>query len=364
MPEQSPPSLAVTAPPPFFIVGAGRSGSTLLRMMLTSHSRIAIPPETWFLLPLVEQFSVDRALSCEELSRAIAMMTAHYRWPDMQVSTAELRDRAAQLAAARIRDLVQIVYDIQLRRSGKARWGDKTPPYIRIIPQLAAIFPGARFIFLVRDGRDVAKSFQSLMVYGKTVRQNTVEWLEANRWARKWLASPHAGSILRVRYEDLVVDPETVLRSICAFIDEQFEPHMLAWQDSVERLVPKRERHVHPNLTRSTRHEDVARWKHTMGAGELFMAEAFMGRDLRRLGYECRLRSPLWWPLFWVVRAYFDCLLPLNPIRLLPALARKMARASPRSDVAVSTAVQTGQSRGPAPRAVDPTKIGWRRYLR
>jgi len=364
LPEISPLDRDATEPPPFFVVGSGRSGSTLLRMMLTSHSRIAIPPETWFLLPLVEKLPIDRDLNGAELQQAITVMTSHYRWPDMKISAEELQERATRLTVARIRDLAQIVYDIQLRRSGKARWGDKTPPYIRIIPQLAALFPGARFIFLVRDGRDVAKSFQSLMVYGKTVRQNTVEWLEANRWERKWLASPHASSILRVRYEDLVLDPETVLRGICTFIDEQFEPHMLTWQDSVERLVPKRERHIHKNLTRATRHEDVARWMRTMSGGELFMAEAFMGRDLRRLGYECRLRSPLWWPLFWATRAYFDFLLLLNPVRVLPALERKLTRASQLHDVKVSTASETGQSRGSGPRAVDPSKIGWRRYLR
>lgn len=334
--------------------------------MLTSHSRIAIPPETWFLLSLVEQLPLDRVLSGTELHQAISVMTSHYRWPDMAVSAEELRERAARLDVARVRDLAQIVYDIHLQRSGKVRWGDKTPPYIRIIPQLATLFPGARFIFLVRDGRDVAKSFQSLMIYGKTIRQNTVEWVEANRWARKWLASPHAGSIMRVRYEDLVVDPESVLRGICAFIGEQFETHMLTWQDSVERLVPKRELHVHEKLARTTSHDDVGRWKREMSGREVFMAEAFMGRDLRRFGYDCQFRSPLWWPLFWGMRVYFEFLLPLNPFRVVPALARKLAGTSARTgqDAAVSAGAQTGQLRGPGPRAVDPYKLGWRRFLR
>ena len=362
--EVSQLGVGTAAPPPFFIVGAGRSGSTLLRLMLASHSRIAIPPETWFLLPLVERLPIDRDLSGAELHQAIAIMTSHYRWPDMQISADELRECAARLPSAGIGDLARIVYDIHLRRTGKVRWADKTPPYIRILPQLATLFPGARFICLVRDGRDVAKSFQSLMIYGKTIRQNTIEWLEANRWERKWLASAQADSMLRVRYEDLVVDPESVLRAICAFIGEQFEPHMLTWQESVERLVPERERHVHEKLTRRTRHEDVARWEHSMSSAELFMAEAFMGRDLQRLGYERRLRAPLWRPLFWAARAYFDFLLPLNPIGVLPALARKLTRGRACADVEEFSAADTGQLRGPGPRAVDPSKVGWRRYLR
>ncbi len=337
--------------------------------MLASHSRIAIPPETWFLLPLVEQLPIDRALSAEELGRAVALMTSHYRWPDMKVSVEELRDRAAALPAPQMRDLVRIVYDIHLQRSGKVRWGDKTPPYVQIIPQLATLFPGARFICLMRDGRDVAKSFQSLLVYGTSVRQNTIEWLEANRWERKWLVSEHASSMLRVRYEDLVLDPEATLRGICTFIGESFEPQMLAWQDSVERLVPKRELHVHEKLGRTTSRDDVARWKREMNGQEVFMAEAFMGRDLRRFGYECRFHSPLWRPVFWLIRTYYDVLLPLNPVRVAQSLIRRIGRRGGDEAFASSTATTDGQPtasrpRGPGPRAVDPSKIGLRRFLR
>ncbi len=65
----------------FFIVGSGRSGSTLLRMMLCAHSRLTIPPETWFLLPLVERFSIDRTLDAAEIESAVSTITQDYRWP-------------------------------------------------------------------------------------------------------------------------------------------------------------------------------------------------------------------------------------------------------------------------------------------
>jgi hypothetical protein len=280
------------SPPPFFIVGSGRSGSTLLRMMLASHSRIVIPPETWFLLPLVESLPIDRALTSVEVERAISLMTSHYRWPDLKISAEDLKEQVCRLNAVWIRDLAQIVYGTYVNATGKARWGDKTPPYVRIIPQLSKMFPGARFIYLVRDGRDVTKSFQSLMIYGPTIHQNTIEWLVANRWEREWRASPYAASILQVRYEHLVVDPEGALREICQFIGEEFESQMLSWQESVEELVPTRELHVHQKLKRGSRHDDVDRWKREMTAREIFVAEAFIGRDLRRFGYEPRHYCP------------------------------------------------------------------------
>ena len=360
----------INAPPPFFIVGSGRSGSTLLRIMLASHSRIAIPPETWFLLPLVEEIPIDRVLNTEELARAIVLMTSDYRWPDMQMSVDELKVRASHLVEPRMRDLVELVYATQLRASGKARWGDKTGPYVKIIPQLSRLFPGARFIFLVRDGRDVTKSWQNLMRYGISVHQNAIEWTEASRWERKWSASKYADTMLCVRYEDLVLDPEPTLRRICDFIGEQFEPQMLAWQQKVEHLVPSRERHIHSKLARSMSDDDVERWRREMSGTELFVAEALMQRDLRRFGYACHFRSPFWRPLLWITRVYYDFYLPVNPMRAVRVLVRLFRKLPLTFGGAAHSAGGTGDGpggseiRGPGPRAVSATKIRWRGYVR
>lgn len=152
--------VATTAP--FFIVGSGRCGSTLLRMMLASHSRLSIPPETWFLIPpLVKRFSIDRPLNAAEIESAVSVITGDYRWPDMKIDAQEFRHAVGQLAQPRVRDLAEVVYRWHVQTEGKARWGDKTPVYIEILPELASMFPGSRFIHLVRDGRDVAKSFKA-----------------------------------------------------------------------------------------------------------------------------------------------------------------------------------------------------------
>jgi len=319
-------------PPPFFIVGSGRTGSTLLRMMLAAHSRIAIPPETWFILPLIERFPLDRALSPQELNQAIELMTSHYRWSDLQMPAEELRRRSLELEQPRLADLIGVVYGVQLKGSGKVRWGDKTPPYIQILPKLAELFPGAKFIYLVRDGRDVAKSFQGLRMYGPWLHDNTVEWRDACYWERKWMTSGYAACILQVRYEDLVTDAEAGLRRICQFLGEEFEPRMLSWQQEVARLVPARELHVHQKLKRDSRREDIERWKTEMGARETFVAEAFMFGHLDRYGYERRFSSPAWIPVFWLTRLYCVLLWPSIPFRALRWLARRMRQGPVSND--------------------------------
>jgi hypothetical protein len=304
-------SYAESSVAPFFIVGSGRSGSTLLRLMLASHSRIAIPPETWYLTDLVEEFPLDRVLQENEISKAMSVMTNHYRWPDMGLDAAEMRCRVANLSEVRLRDLVEIVYRWHMEVEGKSRWGDKTPAYIEIVPLLAAMFGDAKFIHLIRDGRDVAKSFQRQGWYGPWMRGYTREWLRAVEFDMKFSKTPLNERILRVLYEELVLQPEATLRRICAFIDERFEDQMLQWQGKADNAVPLREKKFHSGLDKDMSPSDVSRWKREMTSREIFVAEALIGTQLRHFGYERRYRSMLWSPLLAVTRIYCRMVLPL-----------------------------------------------------
>jgi hypothetical protein len=304
-------SYAESSVAPFFIVGSSRSGSTLLRLMLASHSRIAIPSETWYLTALVKEFPFDRSLRENEINRAISLMTNHYTWPDMGLDAAELRRRVANLSEVRLRDLVEIVYRWHMDVEGKSRWGDKTPAYIEIVPPLAAMFGDAKFIHLVRDGRDVAKSFQRQGWDGPWMFGYTREWLRAIELDIKLSKTPLNERILRVLYEELVRHPEATLRRICTFIDERFEDQMLQWQGKADNAVPIREKKFHSGLGKDMSPSDVSRWKREMTSREIFVAEALIGTQLRHFGYERRYRSMLWSPLLAVTRIYCRKILPV-----------------------------------------------------
>jgi len=297
---------------PFFIVGSGRSGTTLLRVMLACHSRLTIPPETWFLIPLVKQFSIDRPLNADETELAVSIITAHDRWPDMKLDAQEFRRQVSQLREPYVRDLAEVVYRWHMRAEGKARWGDKTPVYIEILPELARMFPGSRFIHLVRDGRDVAKSFQATGwdSGGRWLHDNTREWTKALQCHWRWTRSELRDRILLVYYEDLVLEMEATLRRICLFIGEEFQSQMLAWEERVDEQVPARRQASHTKLKLRIGSEGVARWKREMRARETFVAEAFMGSHLRRAGYERRYRSQLWAPAFALTRVFCWTVLP------------------------------------------------------
>ena len=280
-------------------------------MILASHSRLSIPPETWYLLRLGELLNVGRRLTPDEVDQVIQIMTNHYRWPDMNFDVSEFQREVSELEAPYLRDIVELVYKKHLNREHKHRWGDKTPGYIEIVPQLASLFPGAKFIHFIRDGRDVAKSFQSLQWAGRWLHDNTREWVEAMDYNERWIHSELSAQIFQARYEDLALDTEKTVREICKFLGEEFEPRMLSWREKVDHLMPAREVHIHEKLKQTPDSTFIFRWKRDMSTRELLVSEAFMGKHLEALGYERRFRNPAWAPIFGLTRWYCLRVLPL-----------------------------------------------------
>jgi len=306
---------------PFFIVGSGRSGTTLLRLLLCGHPRLHIPPETWYVATLVRTLPLRARLTPAEVRQAVGIMLAEYRWPDLRIADSDLRAWAEGLPAPRLVDIIDLPYRHLLARAGKARWGDKTPPYIAIVPQLAALYPGARFIHLIRDGRDVALSFSDAGLACRPWQGRRFEWTAAIGHARAWRGTPYAADMLELRYEELARTPEAALRRVCDFLGESFDPAMLDHRARTG-LVPARERRIHARLGQPISDAGVASWRGRLSAVECFILEASLHDDLRRLGYALRFAGAYWRPALaatgWLLRA----LAPLLD-RGLPALRRR-----------------------------------------
>jgi len=271
---------------PFFILGSGRSGSTLLRMILACHSRIVIPPETWFLLDWTQRFDPVAPLAKAQVEEAVNLAVNHYRWPDFNIDAGDFRERALALRQPKLRALADIIFDEFRRREGRARWGDKTPPYCRIIPELRKIYPGALFIHLIRDGRDVTKSFHDRQWRGRLLHENTAEWLEATADIQRHRGQLTDEEFLEVRYEDLVLDTEATIGRICDFLGEETEPGMFSWEGAVAEKIPSRELHIHKKLLRKPQPTDVDRWKRELTPFQVACLEAYIGDRLSDFAYE------------------------------------------------------------------------------
>jgi hypothetical protein len=268
-----------------FVVGCGRSGTTLLRLMLDAHPDLAIPPESHFLSRFghaLDRYAVPGGGVHAELLANDVLRTKTFRaWevPDEDVLT-----RVRSLRSPSFADVVDAVYTAYAEPRGASRWGDKTPRYVLDIPLFDRLFPGSRFVHIIRDGRDVAMSLRSVR-FGPNDPMGA-----AGFWERRVRAGMRDGGALggryhEVRYEALVADPERELRAICAAIDLPWDPAMLDYPQRVPSALPEDRRSQH-------RHEDrpptagLRDWRTEMPPADVAAFEAVAGRLLDDLGYE------------------------------------------------------------------------------
>ena len=275
------------------VVGAGRSGTTLLRLMLDSHPLLAMPPETAF-LPQIHQQRAQ--LDSESLADLIVSSPT---WPDFHLDAAALRAELAALRPFSPAEGARCFYRLYAQRFGKPRWGDKTPFYGGRMLDIQELLPEARFIHLIRDGRDVALSLRPLwFAPGQDMRTLAAYWCQAVSDARR--DAPSCRHYLEVRYEQLIADPRAQLQRICDFLALPFAPELLNYparaaerigevrdQQLPGRLVTREQRlGQHPMVTSPPRTDRIGRWRHDMTAGELREFEAVAGELRASLGYE------------------------------------------------------------------------------
>src|SRR5437667_1693796 len=120
----------MAAPMPM-IIGVPRSGTTLLRLILDAHPLLAIPPETGFLREVV---GLDR--QDQDARSLLQIITRCSEWPDFNLDGEELRRVVASLAPFSPTEGVRAFYRLYAQRCGKPRWGDKTPGYVTLLPEL------------------------------------------------------------------------------------------------------------------------------------------------------------------------------------------------------------------------------------
>jgi hypothetical protein len=294
------------APAPFIVANPG-SGTTLLRMMLDAHPDLAIPPETHFLPELIAtareiRRANDRKPTGEELADAIA---SRRRWEDFHLDRDELVERmSGRRGESGSKAAIRAFYELYAESQGKPRWGDKTPDYLLYIRRIGRVLPEARFIHLIRDGRDVAASRRRWRGRAGGKDRPVEAW--AAQW-RRWIEtarrqSRDVESYLEVRYEDLVTDTEPVLRRVCEQIELDFRPEMLDYHEragerlaELDRSLPAAEgkgareaghRQAKHALTAAPPQESkIQAWRKEMSDAERVAFEAEAGELLEELGY-------------------------------------------------------------------------------
>ncbi|GAA1416490.1 sulfotransferase [Catellatospora coxensis] len=281
---------------PVFVVGCPRSGTTMLQLMLHAHPRIAIPPETRFLLGAYTDRASFGDLREPANRRGLAewITSGKTAFADLGLDpdsvTEEIVSGPPTLGSA-----LGIVFRAYARRFDRPRWGDKRPAYLNNLGPLLRLFPDAQIVNIVRDGRDcVASLGETPWQQGKDVCHAISDWaraMDSSALARRTLA---ADSYHEVRYERLVADPEPELRAICRFLGEEYDPAMAEPARLAEVAVPSRKswhRLTHEPVTT----ERVGSWRERLAPWQITLCEAKLGGRLKELGYPLSGDGSPWW---------------------------------------------------------------------
>lgn len=202
---------------PIFIIGVYRSGTTLLRYIVDSHSRICCPPESDFLLPLLSVLDDDRALpSLNNLG-----------YDDDHVTQ-------------RIRLFASYFFQNYAAAVGKPRWADKTPSYIDCLDNLLRVFPNAQFVFIYRNGLSQSHSMTRGGTYkrpvlephcraGEDLRLGAMRYWSQQVCKMAKFEQDNPQQVTSIRYEDLCDDPNTTMQAVFRFLGEEFEKDAISY---------------------------------------------------------------------------------------------------------------------------------------
>lgn len=256
----------------FFVIGAPRSGTTMLQMALNRHSRIVIPPETAFFA------LVDRSYRGQLL-----------RWSRIQadlqigISPPKRRVRPGQSARDEFRRLAS-AYAARFAPHNVSHFGEKSPTHARRVAAIVKTFPEAKFILMYRDGRDVALSLSKVPWFPRDIFLSFALWLHYCRLHQR-VVRAYRERILCVRYEDLVSDPARELRTVLQFLGLNFEDGVASGSGNCDG-IPQFEYGWKGRAIEPIHCERIGVWRRELSQTQIAGLESWGKETLQRLGYE------------------------------------------------------------------------------
>jgi hypothetical protein len=272
---------------PIFIIGTERSGSNLLRLMLNQHPSIAIPhpphilKEMMPLEPLYGDLSDDRNFR-KLIDDTITLVKLHFFPWDGPLDSAAVFSEAEERGVYGVK---AALYDQYRRAKGKKRWGCKSTFVIRYVDRVRSLHPGAKFIHLVRDGRDVAVSAKTSVFNHFHPHYVGRLWGEQQRTAIELAKKLPAGSMLGVRYEDLLDDPAKTVRAVCAFLGEDYSDALLDYFKSGEAKSLAGSSRSWENVDKPVLKDNRSKYKRGLSAAEIEAFELQAFEELKHFGY-------------------------------------------------------------------------------
>lgn len=269
--------------------------------MLDAHPELAIPPETGFLALAPKLSGSGDKLRGKFFRALVSYPQPIPAWPDFEISENTFWAALTEIVPFTVPEGFRTFYRMYAARFGKSRWGDKTPLYCMELDTIRRVLPEARFIHIIRDGRDTALSLRKMWFSpGWKIETQAAYWRKCVLSARR--AGVGRPDYVEVRYEDLILSTRVALERICAFVSLSYEDTMLSYYTRAPERLREHKGRSRPDgtplLTREQRLRQQKRtteppdpacvfaWKQSMSKEERGRFQLVAGDLLKDLGYE------------------------------------------------------------------------------
>jgi len=257
--------------------------------MLVASGQIAIPPETQIIHKLPARFHVRHGLGWEGLVKSlIPEFESHkhfYLWKSNMAPAyaSAMKVPKKERSLARLIDVIFNTYATEQFPEAKI-WGDQSPIHTFFLPNILSIFPNARFIHLIRDGRDVVASLIK-MNGDSSLHESIYRWKESILRVKKMRNRIRDANYLELKYEELVSDPETALRKVSTFLGIAYSNTMLDYW-KLDSTVESKVYGHHHNLQKPVFTSSIGAWKTRLSEEQQKITSNELSGLLSELGYE------------------------------------------------------------------------------
>lgn len=276
---------------PIFIVGANRSGTTLLRLILNAHSNIAIPEELLYLRSYLWGVHVNHwrkpEISREHYERFVSQLIEQKSPLLPGIDPERVKQDVLSHDTIDFRRPYQTLLEHWMRVEGKKRWGEKTPANLFYADVIRDMFPDARFIHVVRDPRAGVASMMRADFFPHDVAFNALDRHKHMTQGRAILERHvPAEQRMTLKYENLVTEPEKTIKTICHFLEEEFEPPMLQfYKDASSYMKPSAVNDFNAAATKPISSAMIDKWMEELKPGDIATIEKICEEEMREFNY-------------------------------------------------------------------------------
>jgi len=248
---------------PIMIVGVGRSGTTLIQSMLNAHPDICFPPESHFIRDFVANNQANNLYlsgGFDAVEKAMKNSVTVGRFGlDSKIVFEPFRNGSLKFSPG---DLFSRYLFLYAKSKGKNRIGEKDPANSTFLTQIKENYPQAKIVHIIRDPRDIILSrLNTEMEQDAPIEFYAQNYVEAFGKARMEGKQLFGKNYIEIYYEDLITNPESVLRKVCEVVEVSYDDKMLDYQNEAKDIVTKGEMKWKSNVFKPVMKNNFQKWK-------------------------------------------------------------------------------------------------------